>query len=1238
MPEDPRTTEQARTPDARALRDALATLRGRARTLLVVRRLGLVLGALVGAMLIGALIDAWLRFPSEVRVVAWLGALVLTLWALARWVLPAVRFCPSLTDVALRVEEARPETRGRLASALDLAGLNDRGTTGVGSGETHDALARRAVRDAVESFKATDALSIIHTTPAAKGASAALIALVLALVPLLLAPAMWSIGAQRILTPWSDAAWPKRTGVVDATALREERVHSLEESLAIRGLLTKWRGEARDEDVAVRYRTLDADGAVVRTQRALLTAQGRLDEGWLFERLIEPSGDALEYRLETDDDQTDWTRVTLVDAPAVTGATARITPPVYATGGQTQPGEPVDLGPGYDERAAAPTALAGSLVELEVTFNRQGLRLDIDGLERGLAPTIDTLRTALGNGARVETFEASETSWRVGMILGESTRLALPLVDNYGIGSVDTSVYRFDATPDRPASATITTPERDLNVLPGAVVEVEAEGRDDVGLARVALERQTWRRDRGSGPGGAMEAEGGFELITESVPVGGAPGEQVTARVVRASVDLSTLGLEAGDEVLLVALASDRFVDASGAVREPTRSSGRILRIIDEEAFVREVRDALAGVREGAIRLEQQQEALRESTRERGAERTTTRAQAQVAQRLEQRLEELRDIADRVEENRLDNDALSELLEEAQGATERAAQSASDAAQGLAEARAGMDPQETDATLPEDEARGIEDDQRRTEQELSDLIEMLDRGEDNWVVRNEINRLLEEQRALQQRTDQLGQETAGLTPEQLTDAQRRELEELVQEQQELAQETEELVDDLRSREQAMRESDPAGAEALRQAAQRAQQRQTSQTMERAAEQAQQNQTSEAQESQEEAAESLEEMLEDLDESERNRKEQLKRALFSLIQSIEALVELQEGEIALLEGGATDADTLARNMVRLADNTSVVSAEARATGPEVSGVANTLDRALDAQGDAIADLREDPADTEGALALERRSLTLLREALEAAQNLEQQIEQEQMEERRRELKRAYREALELQVTLRERTRPFAELDELSRRDRVRLRQLGPAQTEVGERLEEIRTSTQEMSSARVFEFAHRRMNRFSEGATGAMNDAQATRAVSLQDALVEALSDLLESLEDPRPEDERFQQDQQAGQGQGQGGQQQQQEQLFEDLAQLRLLREMQIMLAEETAALDGGAEALLGDLDAIAREQQELAGIAQELVEQITRREVPLEFLPENGGRPADPVNPLDDGPDPGDGEQGGDA
>ncbi len=1235
--------QQQPAPPARAdgFARSLASLRSRARVVLVAKPVGLLLAALFGAALVAGLLDMWLRFPAPLRVGAWLAAGVCAALLIVRAVLPALRFCPNLTDVALRVEELHPEWKGTLASAVDFDGASGRAYDSA----TTRALEEASVRAAAERFDPARVESLVDREPAVRGVGLALVALVLALAPALFSGGMWAIGAQRVLLPWTDAAWPKRTGVVDATALRSERVHPSTEALPLRALLTKWRTNPDSTDVTVRYRSFNEAGDAGRTMTALLTLQGRTEsedsgEAYLFERLLDVAGSAVEYQISTEDDATEWTRVRLIDPPAITSASAVITPPEYARLSTDAPPS-IDLGAGFDERAAAPPALQGSRVDFELTLNRAGARPE------GATSAAESLAAIIGDAGDVLDIEAEGTSLRASFLLRETVRLALPLVDEFGIPSEEASVYRFESVADRPAAVTITEPERDRTVLPTAVVEIVAEGRDDVGLERVSIERTVWRPAGGaaggvpSGPGGALEPEAPAVEIARVDRAGGALEPTATARVVSAPVDLGELGLNPGDEVSIVALAADAFRSPAGEGRGATRSTPRVLRIIDEETFVDEVRDALAGVRESAIRLEQQQGELRDSTAQRGAERTTERAQAQVAQRLDQQLEELGDIAQRVGENNLDNQALSELLEEAMLSTERAAEAASEAAQSLAEARAQSNAAEADdeSALSEEQQETIGDAQDEAQTELASLIEMLDRGEDNWVLRNEINRLAEQQRALQEETARLGRETAGLSPEQLSEAQQRALEEIAQEQEELAQETDELLDDLREREQMLRDEDPAAAEGLRQAAQRAQQEQTVQRQQEAAEQAQQNQTSEAQQNQEEAAESLEEMLEDLENNERNRREALRRNLLSLIDSIKGLITEQETAIGLLRAGETLPAGLAQGMIALAQNTLAVSALATQSGPETASIAGVLDRAEGAQSRAIVHLRSEPAELDDARADEERSLELLEEALGRAEELDEQLEQEENERKKRELERAYRDALEMQIGLRDRTAPFGELEELSRRDRVRLRQLGPSQEDIRRQLETLVQQTEEMEEARVYRYAHTRMDRMSQQAEDAIREAEPALALNRQEAIIAALLDLIDSLNDPEPDENPFDQEQQAGQGGQGGGQGGQQEQLFSDLGQLRLLRELQIALAEETAFLDALEATSPEDLGFLAGQQEELAEIAVEIIERMTRSPVPLEFLPENGGRaPSDPPrggepaaeggNPLDDAPE----------
>lgn len=57
---------------------------------------------------------------------------------------------------------------------------------------------------------------------------------------------------------------------------------------------------------------------------------------------------------------------------------------------------------------------------------------------------------------------------------------------------------------------------------------------------------------------------------------------------------------------------------------------------------------------------------------------------------------------------------------------------------------------------------------RQARDELGRLISLLDSGQDGWVMRREIGRLLEEQRAAMGQTGEVGRETAGKSADELS--------------------------------------------------------------------------------------------------------------------------------------------------------------------------------------------------------------------------------------------------------------------------------------------------------------------------------------------------------------------------------------------------------------------------------------------------------------------------------------
>ena len=189
--------------------------------------------------------------------------------------------------------------------------------------------------------------------------------------------------------------------------------------------------------------------------------------------------------------------------------------------------------------------------------------------------------------------------------------------------------------------------------------------------------------------------------------------------------------------------------------------------------------------------------------------------------------------------------------------------------------------------------------QQEVRDELEDLISLLDRDEDAWVVTREVESMLEEAVELLEDTRQAGSQTVGRAR-----------------------------GDWMSRRSEI-DGSPSASGTRHGGARRkptisviavafsrrpinsvpnhsiprlvGRSSDLSRTMEDAAEQIEQNRMANAQQAQQAAVETLENMLEDLNKNERARVEQLIRQLASLIESIERLVRVNEDELILLDG-------------------------------------------------------------------------------------------------------------------------------------------------------------------------------------------------------------------------------------------------------------------------------------------------------------------------------------------------
>lgn len=1157
------------------VRDAVRTVRSRIQRVLVGAGVLSVAAALVWGVLIGAGIEALLRLPVSARL-ALTGMIIAgVIVCVRRWLWPAVRFAPSLVSIALQIEQLHPSFRGKLASAIDLERDASSGLPGalaaVASSQASAQVRGLSIRELVS-------VRVLRVPTLLLTGAVSVLALSIAI-----APQSTRTALERVVWPLGDSEWPSRFPISDAT---ETARHPRGSALPIRSVLLDAPSELRGADVWVEYQLIDDRGERSSTKRELMTYQGPADragaldglanpdaplgasDGVLFERLVDTDGSALRYRVVTRDDASVWRSVPLEHRPRVVEAVALIEPPGYA---RALPGQvfsdsasEVALGSGDTAAAVAPPALEGSAITLRVRVNKAASlsdRADIGGVLLASSADDPTL------------FEAS-----FGLI--GTTRLVLDFVDAYGIASEEPSVLRFPAIPDQAPAASVIEPASDESVLPGAFIMLEGEGRDDVGLDSVALTYSI-----AGDPG---------ERVLGSSEAAGARRASVTSEL-----DLPAMGAEPGDTLLVYSVALDARTASAGL--DGVRSSPRRLVVIDEDQFVQQVQRLLSEIRQSAIRADAQQAQAQAQVQESGPTRSTRRAQSQVSDRIREQRDELEMLQDRLERNQLDDERLDQLVSQAGSTLDRAAGSASRAQDAMDEAAARVPEPDMPEGLTAEERTEIEQAQQATRDELAQLVGLLDRGEDAWVVRNALQRALEQQRELRERTREIGEQTVGRDTSELTEEQQAALEEIARDQRDLAEQTDAALNQAEQRARELADSDPTASIGLREAAQTAREQGASRAMERAAQEAQQNQTANAEQAQQQAQDALEQAIEDLDAGERERDAVLRRALASVIESLQSLISQNEAVIEALNVDAPELPRVLDQIVRLNTNTIGVT-ELLRTGPEFQRVLSLVLSAADAQLGTGRALRASPADLDTARDGATRSLDLLRDALEMAQAVDEDLEERELERKLAELRERYTHVLEASVAMLGAATGFEDKKALSRRDRAALRSLAADADAIGDALDQIELDVPEALEAEVFAFAHRQARSETSRSATALRAASVPLGVFHAGRLVRALRELVESLRDPTPDDTPFDAgsgDGGAGGGGGGGQPGENDTSLIPALNELRLLRRLQMNLAEDTRALDaaGGAEDQL--LDELGALQQQLATLGEDLVERM---------------------------------------
>ncbi|MGH7242789.1 MAG: hypothetical protein ACREJD_05170 [Phycisphaerales bacterium] len=1212
----------------KAIAPSLSALRWRIRLWLIVDRASTLLGSGLAICLVAGVLDYFIRMPRPMRIVLWLIGLALVVGAVRRYVIPAVRFRPSLTDLALRIERT---------PAGQTAGLRDVLAAGLEFNEASpkpaSGLRQQIASMASGLFSDLRYGAVLRPVGGARRGLTLLMLTVAVLGSVVsLAPLLTLLGAQRTLLPWTSAEWPSRTALLDAT---DEHAHALSAALPMRAVLTRTNRAPGQTRVQLKYRLIDSN-RTGDTETALMTPQGVKHDrdlpGEIYERLLDPRTLAdtstastakedrkLEYWFETSDSRTEPAQIQLVEPPTVTRLRVTITPPTYATdsvGGENGFVAGLkDLGAGKPDASAIAPVLSGSRIAVEFGLNKE---IPLPSAASGAG----VFAAKLMAGATVPhdlKIEPIESGFRLNWTAQDTIRFGAVLEDSFGIKSQDPAAVAIVVVPDRPPAVGVLEPAQDESVLASAVLDVVGEARDDLALSWLTMEARVLAA-RADSPGAPPEPRG-QPLDIASWKPDAAEQDRRTARA-QATIELQTFDVKPGDEVHLYAVAKDNFA-LDGQSRDPVLSAPRKLRIIGESQLIEQILAELGTIRSAAQRIDQDEQRLQRDIpnlpQKGGSERASRMKKDQqgLTERMSPPAALVNRLADRVDRNALADRTLRQMLEEASRLLDEGADKSKAATDALERSQA-KDP---DAPAGQAEAERAGAAQSAVRDAMAKLSAVLDQGKDGWATRREIEKLLEDQTKISDQTRDFARQTGGKRLQDLSATQKQDLERLSRAQQELSQRARAATDALQDRASKTKSTDPSQAEAMEKAAEQSSRDQLEGMMQQAAKNAGENQTASANDYQKKAEETLKKMMDELDKGSQKKNDSLRRMLAELVEQIEDLMARQSEELTKLADATKLApdETLDGAQIRLNQDTISVGDTARKGGPETAAVADAIDAGSNAQGSAVKSLRLSPADSPAADRWERSALAHLTDARDLAKKLSEQSEKREEEKQREELRKAYDQSLQQQIAIRADASGFIG-KELSRRDRAAVRSLGDKQEELRTKMTELQAKTKELSDQGIFNFSHKRLDTLMTRAGTAMKDGVASKGVdSDQAASATLLRSLVDALSQSKDEDDFRNAE---GSGGGGGGQQGGgPKPIIPPIAELKLLRALQ----QDAAGRTRDASEKPTDVSSVAeigKLQRDLAEQGTDLIKKLAKQQGGGPKPAEAPDKPVDPPKP----------------
>lgn len=1138
------------------LQEHIASIRHRARTLLLAHGVTRLLAIVVGLVLVAGLIDFGLRLSDRgLRIMLSLAVLVAVVWATWRFLVQAVLTRFSDTEIAFRIQHRFPQLGDRLASAIEfLHQAPDEAH--AGSVE----LRRAVIAKATAEVEDLDLASSLERRPLWRSIAATVLVCALAIMFVVMDPVSSRLAVSRLFLPWANARWPQ----VNHLTFRQ-RVDQVAFGDPVEFEVVDVRGAELPEQVSLEFRY-----------------EGETPTDLPLTADMQFVGDMMVYRRDAvtrpfayravggDDDSMAWIQLHVVEAPEIEDPQFHLSFPEYTGWEPATVDAPIQALRGTQVRIAASLSKAIKNATLHLESGGQfPCKLDENGR---------SLVTPTGSQ---ESFDvtSSDTLW-------------FDLVDEQGFNGGKDTRYQLQVIEDAAPSVTVEKPDTNLFVTSAAEIPLTLVARDDLALHQVEL--RYLRSDR-SDEGEQIVSlyEGPAKVEPGPAPLDAAAAESDRRRI-DYRWDVAALELPPGTQLTFYAAALD-YLPQSG------QSLPRRVTIITPEELQQRITERQRYIMGQLSRALKQQQTARSRVTEleiqmqqvgklgkpdvdqlqaaeltqRQVRRTLTDENDGITSQIDSLLVEL-------ENNNLETPELRQRLEDLQQAISQVATDPLASAE-----QALVDSLKQSQTIlettedTEDRQPAAEDaevakslmaagqSQDNVVQSLESLLSELGQWNNYRQFAEEIAQVRREQHELAEQTAELGRRTLTRGVEDLAPQELADLNKIAERQQELARRFERVMQGMRQMRDELEADDPLTADTLSDALEQSRELSVGGQMGNAGRQVRENQVGQAVATQRQVDQDLQELMDVLSNRRENELSRLVKKLREAERELEQLREEHEGLRKKTEAAAQEPDPeeRERQLKRLARQERELQEKTERFARKLQRLqAERASRTAQQAGQSMAAASQQGEQGQAGEASDS-SNKAQKDLDDAQQQLAQRRQQAEMDLAFEQLTRMAETLAGLrdqQSGVLEETTRLSELEttqgHLTRAQQISLNNLARRQQAIAQETED---ATSQLTAAKIFQLALTRARESMLEASDLLGEQKTGPATQRaeQNAL-RRFEQLLSALEQDEPEQgDGEQQGNDGGQG---GGQSQPPTDGIPPLAQLKVLKMMQQDLNSRT--------------------------------------------------------------------------